>query len=228
MIAEMSDQDLLARMKNFEDHFVERKTCGDSRDWLKTVVAFANSAPIGYPCILYIGVRDNGEIEARQTNFDSLQKTLNKFLQDAYPRVAYLPRIITEGGKQALAVIVPGSDSRPHFAGPAYVRRGSETFEASDEQLDDLIASRSGKVYRISLYIGKPVTTLNCNILGNGQVTRSKWIPDPFVFSCNEFWVTLQMPAPSKGLHSFMLKDVDLNYDNQSERLQLEITNREF
>lgn len=229
MIAEMSDADLLARMKNFEDHFVERKTCSDSKDWLKTVVAFANSAPIGYPCILYIGVRDCGEIEDRQADFDSLQKTLNRIMQNAYPRVAYLPRIITDGGKQALAVIVPGSSSGPHFAGPSYVRRGSETFEASDEQLNDLISSRSGKVYRISRYIGKPVTAVDCTLLGNGQVTRNRWNVDPFVVSCNEFWVTLQMPAPgNKTPRSYMLKDVDLNYDNKSERLQLEITNRNF
>jgi hypothetical protein len=149
-------------------------------------------------------------------------------LQDAYPRVAYFPKIITEGGKQALAVIVPGSDSRPHFAGPSYVRRGPETFEASDEQLDDLISSRSGKVYQLFRYIGKPVTVVNCSVLGNGQLTRGRSAVDPFVMSCNEFWVTLQMPAPGKGLHSYMLKDVDLTYDNQSERLQLEITNRDF
>lgn len=227
MIAEMSDQDLLARMKNFEDHFVERKTCSDSKDWLKTAVAFANSAPIGYPCVLYIGVRDTGEIEDRQADFDSLQKTLNRIMQNAYPRVAYLPKIITDGGKQALAVIVPGSSSRPHFTGPSYVRRGSETFEASDEQLDDLISSRSGKVYQISRYIRKPVTAVNCSILGNGQLKRSKWNTDPFVIGCNEFWVTLQMPAPANiKPGSYMLKDVDLNYDHKNERLQLEITTR--
>jgi hypothetical protein len=223
MIAEMSEQDLLARMKDFEDHFVERKTCGDSKDWLKTVVAFANSAPIGYPCILYIGVRDKGEIEDRQTNFDSLQKTLNKFMQDAYPRVAYLTKIITDGGKQALAVIVPGSSSRPHFAGPSYVRRGSETFEASDEQLDDLISSRSGKVYQISRYIGKPVTAFNCSVITGGQIMRGRWSSLPVVLSCNDFWVTLQSPGEKK--QSFILKDVELNYDDEGDRLQLEITN---
>ena len=49
MTVSLSDADLLARLKNFKDHFVERKTSGDKRDWLKTVVAFANSAPNGYP-----------------------------------------------------------------------------------------------------------------------------------------------------------------------------------
>jgi hypothetical protein len=226
MIVEMSDQDLLARMKNFEDHFIERKTCGDSKDWLKTVVAFANSAPIDYPCILYIGLRDSGEIEDRQADFDTLQKTLNRIMQNAYPRVAYLPKIITDGGKQALAVIVPGSSSRPHFAGPSYVRRGSETFEASDEQLDDLIANRSGKVYQISRYIGKQLTAFNCSVVTGGQVLRGKWSSLPVVLSCNEFWVTLRSPRKMK--RSFILKDVELNYDDKDDRLQLEITTRGY
>jgi len=224
MIAEMSDSDLLARMKSFEDHFVERKTCGDSKDWLKTVVAFANSAPIGYPCILYIGVRDSGEIEDRQADFDSLQKTLNKIMQNAYPRVAYLPKIITDGGKQALAVIVPGSSSRPHFAGPSYVRRGSETVDASEEQLENLISSRSGKVYQISRYTGKEVTIVVCLVDSHQLVTRNAPIGG-IVIDCNEFWVTLQSPQGSKK-DSHPLKDVDLNYDNGKQRLQLEIISR--
>lgn len=109
-------------------------------------MAFANSAPIAYPCVLYIGVRDSGVIEDKQLNLDSVQKTLNRMLQDACPRVAYLPKIITDGQKQALAVIVPGSILRPHFAGPSYVRMGSETFEASASQMETLIASRTGEV----------------------------------------------------------------------------------
>lgn len=63
MSFELSDQDLLARLNQFEDQFVERKTANDKSDWLKTVVAFANSAPVGYPAILFIGVRDNGTLE---------------------------------------------------------------------------------------------------------------------------------------------------------------------
>lgn len=227
MIAEMSDADLLARMKNFEDQFIERKVFSDSKDWLKTVVAFANSAPIDYPCILYIGVRDNGEVEDQQPNLDSIQKTLNRILQNAYPRVPYLSKIIIDGPKQALAVIVPGSPLRPHFAGPSFVRMGSETFEASATQLDELIASRSGKVYQLSRYVGKPVTAENVSMLSNGLFSRSKWPDMAVVLSCNEFWVTLAQKT-SGAKFSFMLKEVDLNWDNQNERLHLDITRREF
>ena len=114
----MSDVDLLARLRNFEDQFVERKVVSDSKDWTNTVVAFANSAPIGLPCILYIGVKDDGQFESRQNDFDSVQKTLNRMLQNIHPRAAYFPKMITDGSNQALAVIVPGSDdSQPELFG---------------------------------------------------------------------------------------------------------------
>ena len=106
---EITDADLLLRLTNYEDHFVERKTSGDSKDWLKTVVGFANSTPIGYPAVLYIGVRDNGEIE-EGVNLDSMQKTLGKKLEDAYPTIYYIPKVLVKDAKQFVAVIVPGSE----------------------------------------------------------------------------------------------------------------------
>src|SRR5713226_7104368 len=80
MASEPSVGELLARMRRFEDHFVERKTANDKKDWLKTIVAFANSTPAGSTAVLFFGVTDAGEIEG-QSNLDSLQKTLNKELR---------------------------------------------------------------------------------------------------------------------------------------------------
>src|ERR1039458_2975608 len=96
MILQVTDADLLARLRNFEDQFVERKTVGDLKDCLKTVVAFANSAPIGMPCVLYVGVKDDGQFEGRHHDFDTVQKTLNRLLQNIYPRAAYFPKLITD------------------------------------------------------------------------------------------------------------------------------------
>ena len=93
----LTDTDLLLILKNCEDYFVERKTSGDSKDWLKTVVAFANSAPIGWPAVLYVGVKDGGEIE-QDLNLDNLQKTLSKKLASAYPPIFYLTRVLEAGG----------------------------------------------------------------------------------------------------------------------------------
>ena len=134
-MVELSDADLFLKLKNFEDHFVERKTHGDSKDWLKAVVGFANSVPIGYPAVLFIGVKDNGDIE-EGVNLDALQKTLGKKLDDAYPPIYYMSKVLSASGRQFLAVIVPGSENRPHFAGPSYIRSGSETKVASQRNID--------------------------------------------------------------------------------------------
>jgi hypothetical protein len=60
--------------------------------------------------VLYIGVRDNGEIETPQQNLDEVQKKFNRRLESVYPPIAYIPQIIAESGRQALAVIIPGSE----------------------------------------------------------------------------------------------------------------------
>jgi len=227
MMIQMSDADLLARLRNFEDQFVERKTVGDMKDAVKTVIGFANSAPIGAPCVLYVGVRDDGKFETKHQDFDSIQKTLNRLLQNIYPRVAYFPKLLADGVEQALAVIVPGSELRPHFAGPSYIRVGSETFEATQQQLDRLIAMRSSKVYYLNQHIGEEVSAVNHTLLGNGTFMVSKFSNAPRIVECNEFWVTLQTGAGTTPF-SYMLRDVELNYDNQRKRLQLEITTRQL
>ena len=75
-----------------------------------------------------------------------------------FPRISYVPKIVSENGQQALAVIIPGSDLRPHFAGLSYVRRGSETLEASEEQFAKLLAQRQSKVRKLLEWESKEVT----------------------------------------------------------------------
>ena len=90
-----TDQELQLRIRNFEDYFVERKSLGDSKDWLKTAVAFANSAPISFPCVLYLGVRNDGtpEPQAADSNLEKLQSTFAEEVKVAYPQIPYYPRI---------------------------------------------------------------------------------------------------------------------------------------
>jgi hypothetical protein len=224
LTVDLSDAELLARMKNFEDHLVERKTIGDQKDWRKTVVAFANSVPVGLPAVLFIGVRDTGEIETPQHDLDSTQRTFNKLMQDVYPRVPYVPKIVTENGRQALAVIIPGSESRPHFAGLSYVRRGSETFEASEEQFAELVAHRNSKAALILQSKGKNVTVVSLLPYGHiatGEMGRS-WADTTVVVNCNQFYVTLQS-LPTGVAESFPLSRVEVSRDNLRSRLQLEI-----
>lgn len=174
---EITDADLLLRLTNYEYHFVERKTGGDSRDWLKTGVGFANSAPIGYPAVLYIGVKDGGAVED-SVNLDSLQKTFGKKLEDAYPPIYYMTKVLAKDGKQFLAIIVPGSEDRPHFAGPSYIRAGSETKIASEPQFQELITQRQSKAYEILKWKDKQATVDYMRITSTvPQYTRATIAP---------------------------------------------------
>jgi hypothetical protein len=45
----VSEEDLLRKVSDTENNFIERKTASNTRDWLETAVAFANSCPVGQP-----------------------------------------------------------------------------------------------------------------------------------------------------------------------------------
>ncbi len=193
-----NDADLLARIRRFEDHFVERKTASDKKDWLKTIVAFANSTPDGSTGVLFIGVTNEGVIEDKQNDLDAIQKTLNKELEKAYPRIQCRSHVIEENGRQALAVIVPASSNKPHFAGPSFIRRFSETFEASEQEFSELIKNRIHPM-------------------------ESMWPGNTTVYDCDQFYVTLAIGTQPQDRQSFPLSQVDISYDNQIGRLLLKI-----
>jgi len=216
----LSDDDLIARMKNFEDHLVERKTVKDDKDWKKTAVAFANSVPVGLPAVLYIGVRDNGEIETGGHNLDEVQKKFNTQMMKAYPRIAYVSKFINDNGRQALAVIIPGSPLRPHFAGLSYVRKGSVSIEATEEQYEELIASRTSKTAEILKWKGKIVTVHQLNTANAIRILgRVGGTMEMRVVACNAFYVTLRLGDNT----SYTLTTIDISFDHANSRLALEI-----
>jgi predicted HTH transcriptional regulator len=212
---EITDADLLLRLTNYEDHFVERKTSGESKDWLKTIVGFANSAPIGFPAVLYIGVRDGGEIE-ESVNLDSMQKTLGKKLEDAYPPIYYMTKVLVKDGQQFLAVIVPGSEGRPHFAGPSYVRIGSETKVASEQQFDNLIAQRQSKAYEVLKWKGRPIA-----VAYRDDPKRMLFTPGSVILEdCNQFYLTYSIDGQRT---STSLNNVDLSFEDRWNCIKLEV-----
>lgn len=54
-------------------------------------------------------------------------------------------------------MIVTGSDKRPHFSGPAYIRRGSRTVDPSEREHEALVAEHNSKTRRILQFVGKTV-----------------------------------------------------------------------
>lgn len=207
---DLRGQEVLLRLKDFEDNFVERKTSGDSKDWLKTVVAFANTTPIGYPAVLFIGVKDDGTPEEKMVDLDSLQKTFSGKVSEAYPSFYYLTKIVNVSGKQVLAIIVPGSADRPYFAGQAYVREGSKSVVASRTQFDELIASRNRKACEILKWKGRiitldPMNTERPSTMGMVRSSQAFTVSD-----CNQFCVTLDTGTFRK---SVPLSRIEISFD---------------
>ena len=142
--------------------------------------------------MLYVGVRDDGSVEG-QVNFDAVQKTLQQKLQSVFPPIEYSTRVLATDSQQFLCVLVPGSPSRPHFSGPAYVRVGSQSVEASRQQYERLIAERNNKAYKILKYEGQPIRVdsvrngREATVLG--RVSSSSVY---HVVGCTEFSATLR------------------------------------
>src|SRR5262245_52780553 len=131
----MGLEDVVRRLGDAEDHFVERKPETDPRTWRKTIVAFANSLAVGQTACLFIGIGDRGEIVGVR-NPDKIQKDIADICEtQCYPPVRPVPScfVLQRDGKEIVAVEVQASTTGPHFSGPAYVRRGSRSIVASDE-----------------------------------------------------------------------------------------------
>ncbi|HXC42516.1 MAG TPA: ATP-binding protein [Candidatus Dormibacteraeota bacterium] len=221
LLVPLTDAELLSKLTATEHGFVERKTSGDSKDWLKTVVAFANSTPVGYPAVLFIGVKNDGTPEGG-TNLDTLQQSFNRKIELAYPPIYFTTKILEKNGAQFLAVIVPGSASRPHFAGPSYIRKGSCTEVASEQQFDQLLSTRTSKSAEILKWRGKLVSidwirVENVDLMGPVERTQEQ-----IVSECNAFYVTLANAIGYPG-QSVPLRRVEISFDNVKTRLKLEI-----
>src|SRR6266436_1000439 len=208
----VTDEELFLKLVSTEDNFVERKRFSDHKDWTRTVVGFANSCPIGYPGILFIGAYDNGMFEQtrEQVNLDSLQKSLTTLIAEIWPPIYFISRVLRKDGQELLAVLVPGSLQRPHFAGHSYVRVGSETKKASDEQFDKLILQRSSKARELEKMIGQQIYwEMVGGRAGNANAT---------MLACNQFFITVDGGTYQR---CWPLEWVTISFDPANQRCHL-------
>jgi hypothetical protein len=150
-------------------------------------------------------------------------------LEKVYPPIYPQLKVMKDaGGNEFLAVIVRGSSERPHFSGPSYVRDGMQTKVASEEQFQQLIAERSGKVREIRKWIGKEITVrrsgkgndlLAVHVLGTtgGRLAG-------IILNCNSFYITLESCTRIGSLISFPLRTTEINFDHNSDCLELILT----
>ena len=218
----MPNDNLLTRLSDQEDNFVERKPANPKRDDIrKTVVAFANTVSEGRTGILFIGIRNDGTIEG-VPNPDKLQKTVREVCeQDCYPPIKFLSEVVNSPSGSVVAVVISASSNRPHFAGPAYVRRGSESVTASAEVFDELVHSRNSKTAAIARLKGQIVSVLSLQ----HKLGEAKRISDSAyregakcrVEMANTHTVRLQILASSRMVTE-PLDHVTLSYDEEKWR----------
>jgi len=220
----ISDNEILRRMAAGEDSFVERKSLGDwKKDAVKTCVAFANSCPLEGPLGLFcIGVRDDGTIENSQQDLDTVQKTFERELEEAYPPILHHTRIVSASEGKFVAVIVQGSSHGPHFSGPAYIRSGSKTTKASEKQFERVIDRRERKVREILKWLTKTVKLVRIWAVPNNMVGRIAGHSFVTVADCDSFVVKLKITGADQYV-SFSLDHVVLGHDPQNNCLTLEV-----
>jgi hypothetical protein len=217
----MDEPDLLRLLQSAEHTFAERKTIGDNRDWLKTVVGFANTLETNQTGVLFIGVTDKGEIEETAASLDKLQRTISEKLQSAYPPIYYTTRIVEHEGRRCLAVEVPGSPNKPHYAGPPYLRDGSQTVIAKAEQHESLLALRIGKARALQAWIGKAITVRTFSRRSGMGFQLDQLETEARVIECNQFFLTVEM---NTGLWSYPFGRFEIAYDHKRNRLEIEVT----
>jgi hypothetical protein len=140
----------------WEDNLLERKTESDLKDLLKTMVAFANSVRPGHTAVILIGEKDDGTAPGA-TNPDNIQKKVRDTADSIYPPILWRSRVYEREGKQCVRVEVEYDGETPHFGGAAWVRKGSETIQATPEAFQKLIDLRSAKVTKFLEWVNQEV-----------------------------------------------------------------------
>lgn len=149
----MSQRSLKSRIGDLEDNFIERKEGIRGNDEIrKAVVSFANSLLEGQTAVLFIGVSNNGAVTGvSETDAEKFQQRVRRICEDdCFPPIAIRTAdVITIDNQHVVAFEFGPSANRPHFAGQAFVRIGSESVKASASKLDELVASRNTKAGRL-------------------------------------------------------------------------------
>jgi Putative DNA-binding domain len=225
----MNENDLLARLlsgRSSETSFVERKPGSVNKTEIRReACAFANSTPEPEESVIFVGVHDKTGKPTGIENMESLQKKIREALRmECYPPIAYMTREMPYEGETVLAVVIPSSELKPHFTGPAYVREGSSTRNASEDVFKDLVLSQVDKCREIVRHKNKglvSVSTIDYK-LGDKQPMRRPYVAraECIITDCTGHVVKLYQPATGYT-YTESLTGVEIGYDDEKRRLLL-------
>src|SRR5947209_3569083 len=210
----MTDEELKCRLSDFEDGWTERKEKGVSAENVrKTLVAFANSVPDGEEAVLFVGVANDGNITGVD-NPENIQKSVSQASEGCYPPIKHTARVIGVNGKYIVAAIVQASHNKPHFAGPAFIRSGSQSKKASEEVFNQLIASRISKARPLleAMRKGERVIISRCYCVT---------LVDCAIVECTEHYAVFQ-PLIGESIYGYY-EQIRLKRNSATNQLQVDI-----
>ena len=215
----MNDEELKQRLADVEDGWTERKQEGVStEDIRKTLVAFANSIPDGEEAVLFIGVSDqDGKITGVESS-DKLQKTIGKIASEScYPPINHTARVITVNSNHVIAVIVRSSHNKPHFAGPAFVRSGSESKKASERVFEQLIASRISKARPLgeAMRRGERIAVFHWTLGRINRLAGANFLPGCTVVECTPHYAVFQPATGGQISANYERIELSRHHNNQ-------------
>ena len=122
-----------------------------------------------------------------------------------------------------MAVIVEASHSRPHFAGPSYVRVGSETITATSKQFEEMIASRNSKArpFLEAKRKGEGITVFYWTYGMNNRLAGAATFSDCTVIKCTPHYVVFKPPKDNPILADY--DRIILKWNHTTNQLQVDI-----
>src|SRR5262249_27678267 len=148
---------------------------------------------------------------------ESWQHDITAWGNGCFPELPVIPRALSKDGKEFLAVVVPLSDARPHFARPEFRRQGAATIRASQQEIDEWIAYRSSKVRLVLDWKGK-IVRFSVQNPGSGGVMFGPVPGEYKVVDCNEHFVTLYK-TDTNAIMTQPLAWITLKMDDANNRL---------
>jgi hypothetical protein len=219
-----------------EDSLREKKVESDLKDLLKTMVAFANSVAPGDTAQIFIGEKDDGTVQG-VTSTDNIQKRVTQDAEKIYPEIYYKTEVYEREGKQCVRVDIKRNELAPHFGGPAWVRRGSETIKATEQLYQQMVEQRLNKMWVLLQWLGKEVTVTGTQAPINpyeplSRVREQEWsvgVHQTMLKVVNAHWVTFSLLASQQVLtrpeKSEPIEKLMLSWDDQRQRLKVVVQN---
>ncbi len=210
----------------WEDNLLERKTEGDLKDLLKTLVAFANSVKPGHTAVILIGEKDDDTIQG-VTNPDNIQKTIRNTCDKIYPPILWRSEVYEKEKKSCVRIEIEYDGETPHFGDIAWIRRGSETVKAADEVFQKLIELRLSKVRELAKWVGKGIVVepdLGSITISTGRIVTPDRHPrltariKATLLEANNFWIKFNSVGNN---WSEPLEKIVLSWDDKDNCLKL-------